>query len=132
MMLWQKPRRSSLFFLLAECTRDSDGPAPYSAVTRELPNNYPFIVTKQLIISAVSKWGPPADTLFLATSQALRARLTALIEEHFGHYTLLKQRVSYVGASRLFDTSAGSALGEGMFSSTKKSCTSNVISAVYG
>lgn len=60
-----------------------------------MPNNYPFIVTQQLIIGAVSKWGSPADTLFHATSQALRKRLSNLIDEHFGQFALLKQRIAY-------------------------------------
>ncbi|VDC05683.1 unnamed protein product [Peniophora sp. CBMAI 1063] len=56
-----------------------------AAVTRELPNNYPFVVTQQLIVNAVSKWGSPADTLFNATAQALRKRLSRISSIVFEH-----------------------------------------------
>ena len=66
------------------------------AVTRELPNNYPFIVQKEYILAFVKKWDDPAQTLFVATVRKLKKLTLHIVETHFGQYTHshLKQRVS--------------------------------------
>jgi len=66
------------------------------AVTRELPNNYPFIVQKGYILAFVEKWDDPAQTLFVATVGKLKELTLRIVETHFEQYTHnhLKQRVS--------------------------------------
>jgi hypothetical protein len=66
------------------------------AVTRELPNNYPFIVQKKYILAYVKKWDDPAQNLFVATVRTLKELTLHIVETHFGQYTHshLKQRVS--------------------------------------
>jgi len=66
------------------------------AVTRELPNNYPFIVQKGYIVAFVDQWGDPSQTLFLSTADKLKEMTLSIVDTHFGNYTHghLKQRVS--------------------------------------
>ena len=66
------------------------------AVTRELPNNYPFIVQKVYILAFVNKWGDPAHALFNTTADKLKELTLSVVNTHFEHYThgYLKQRVS--------------------------------------
>ncbi|KAI0262190.1 P-loop containing nucleoside triphosphate hydrolase protein [Gloeopeniophorella convolvens] len=73
------------------------------AVTRELPNNYPFIVQRQYIIDVVDKWDDPAQELFKSTVEKLKELLSRLVSKQFEHYTHggLKQRVSNVVAAHL-------------------------------
>lgn len=68
------------------------------AVSRELPNNFPFVVKKRLIISAVEGWGSPSKKLFEITKNELHRRIKEVVEDHFSQYThgRLKQRVMYV------------------------------------
>ncbi|KAI0302302.1 P-loop containing nucleoside triphosphate hydrolase protein [Multifurca ochricompacta] len=42
------------------------------AVTRELPNNYPFIVQKEYILEFVTQWDDPAQSLFGSTIEKLK------------------------------------------------------------
>ena len=66
------------------------------AVTRELPNNYPFIVQKGYIKSFVKKWNEPAHILFKIIAEKVKEATLSLVETHFGNYThsRFKQRVS--------------------------------------
>lgn len=64
------------------------------AVTRELPNNYPFIVQRGYIIDTVSKWYGPARTLFEFTVKELKKATSSVVDAHFARYGNLKQRVS--------------------------------------
>ncbi|KAF8504672.1 P-loop containing nucleoside triphosphate hydrolase protein [Russula emetica] len=66
-----------------------------SAVTRELPNNYPFIVKKHFISSIVKEWNPSSKKLFDFTRKELTRRVKEVIEDHFSQYTQghLKQRI---------------------------------------
>jgi hypothetical protein len=68
------------------------------AVTRELPNNFPFVVKKRFIGTVVEKWDSPAKTLFGVTKYELNKRIKEAIEDHFSQYTYggLKQRVMCV------------------------------------
>jgi hypothetical protein len=72
------------------------------AVTRELPNNIPFIVKKRFIGDIVGGWDSPSKKLFLSAVKELNKCIDKEIEDHFGQYTHghLKQRVLCVfGAS---------------------------------
>jgi hypothetical protein len=68
------------------------------AVTRELPNNYPYIVKKHFIGSIVKEWNSSSKKLFDSTKKELTRRVKEVIEDHFSQYTQghLKQRIMYV------------------------------------
>ena len=57
-----------------------------SAKTRELPDNYPFTVTKTLIKQAVEKWTDPSHELFEAEYAILAERVNSMIEEYFASF----------------------------------------------
>ena len=67
-----------------------------SAVTRELPNTYPFIVQKEYIKAFVEKWDDPAHTLFKTIDEKVKEASLHIVETCFGDYThsRFKQRVS--------------------------------------
>jgi hypothetical protein len=67
-----------------------------SAVTRELPNTYPYIVQKGYIEAFVGKWDEPAHTLFKTITERVKEATLRIVETHFGNYThsRFKQRVS--------------------------------------
>ncbi|KAI0250034.1 P-loop containing nucleoside triphosphate hydrolase protein [Lactifluus subvellereus] len=69
-----------------------------SAVTRELPNNFPFIVKKHYIGAVVKRWDSPSKQLFDCTKKELNKRIKAVIEDHFSNFTYghLKQRVIHI------------------------------------
>ena len=69
-----------------------------SAVTRELPDNYPFVVQKRAILQFVSLWRSPTLRLFESTQARVETLLLKLVsaDAHFGHYVKLKQLVAYV------------------------------------
>jgi hypothetical protein len=68
------------------------------AVTRELPNNFPFVVKKRYVGTVVKKWGTPSKKLFDITKLELQKRVKELIEDQFSQYAHggLKQRMMYV------------------------------------
>jgi hypothetical protein len=74
------------------------------AVTRELPNNTPFIVKKRFICDIVDGWYSPSKKLFRSAERELNKRVNKEIEDHFGQYTYghLKQRVVWVFLAPLF------------------------------
>ncbi|KAI0295255.1 P-loop containing nucleoside triphosphate hydrolase protein [Russula brevipes] len=67
------------------------------AVTRELPNNYPFVVQRRYIIDFVDHWDDPARMLFDFTVKKLKKMILRVVDSdnHFGRYahSNLKQRV---------------------------------------
>jgi hypothetical protein len=68
----------------------------FSAVTRELPKNYPYVVKKRFIQEIIGKWNSPAYVLYQATYQALRRCILAIVDEKFEQFGFLKQRVTSV------------------------------------
>ncbi|THH11229.1 hypothetical protein EW146_g8124 [Bondarzewia mesenterica] len=74
-----------------------------TAVTRELPNNIPFIVTKQIIASIVKQWMAPSRQLFEQTNKTLNNHIMRLVEEHFGQFAQggLKQCISGIVTKHL-------------------------------
>ena len=70
---------------------------PFSAVTRELPNNVPYIVKKQYIGTVVKQWKRPSRQLFDFARRELDKHVKSQINDHFSKYAYghLKQRVSY-------------------------------------
>ncbi|KAH8088967.1 P-loop containing nucleoside triphosphate hydrolase protein [Cristinia sonorae] len=57
-----------------------------SAITRELPDHYPFIICKEYILSLVSQWEVPARNLFDAIERVLLSHVKVIINEHFGKF----------------------------------------------
>ena len=68
---------------------------PSRAVTRELPNNYPFIVQREYITNRVYAWHEPAHILFNSIVEKLKEMTLCIVDTHFEHYAIggLKQRV---------------------------------------
>jgi hypothetical protein len=56
------------------------------ARTRELPDNYPFVVQQAYISSITAKWQDPALNLFDAVYRVLSDQVKQIIVEHFGHF----------------------------------------------
>ncbi|KAF9783798.1 P-loop containing nucleoside triphosphate hydrolase protein [Thelephora terrestris] len=56
------------------------------AKTRELPDNYPFIVTRKFIKEAIERWSDPSHDLFEAEYAILVERVNGMVEEHFASY----------------------------------------------
>lgn len=69
-----------------------------SAVTRELPDNYPFVVQKRAILQFVDLWRAPALRLFESTQARVETLLLRMVsaDAHFGHHSKLKQLVACV------------------------------------
>jgi hypothetical protein len=67
-----------------------------SAVTRELPNTYPFVVQKGYIKGFVGNWNEPAHALFKTIAEKVKEATLRIVETHFGNYmhSRFKQRVS--------------------------------------
>ncbi|KAH0828920.1 P-loop containing nucleoside triphosphate hydrolase protein [Lanmaoa asiatica] len=55
------------------------------ARTRELPDNYPFVVQRAYIKQVTDKWSGPAMVLFENVYTILRAEVAMLVEVHFEH-----------------------------------------------
>ncbi|KAI9441577.1 P-loop containing nucleoside triphosphate hydrolase protein [Lactarius indigo] len=73
------------------------------AVTRELPNNFPYIIIKEFIGTFVKRWDYPSRHLFDFTRKELTRRVQELVEEHFSQYTYghLKQGVRNIMLSHI-------------------------------
>lgn len=56
------------------------------ARTRELPDNYPFVVQQAYISSITAQWRDPALNLFDAVHRILTDQVKQIITEHFGHF----------------------------------------------
>jgi hypothetical protein len=72
-----------------------------SAVTRELPNHYPYAVIKRYICAFVRQWEDPSREFFDITRKELTSGIQLLVEKHFSQYTHghLKQGVRYASWS---------------------------------
>ena len=57
-----------------------------SAVTRELPDHYPFVVCKEYISATVREWVNPCDTLRSAIERTLLEHVNTIVERHFGKF----------------------------------------------
>ena len=66
------------------------------SVTRELSNNYPFIVQRGYIIDSVGQWDGPAKVLFDFTVGILKSIALRVVDDKFEHHAHggLKRRVS--------------------------------------
>ena len=64
----------------------SSAQVTYRAKTRELPDNYPFVVTRRLIKQAMEKWVDPSHELFEEEYAILAERVNAMVEERFAPF----------------------------------------------
>ena len=64
--------------------------------TRELPGHIPFVVTQDYIMSIISGWQGPAETLFREVHNILMKHVKLLIIQHFAQYPLLQSRITCV------------------------------------
>ncbi|KAI0250036.1 P-loop containing nucleoside triphosphate hydrolase protein [Lactifluus subvellereus] len=67
-----------------------------SAVTRELPNIFPYIIIKEFIGTFVKRWDHPSQQYFDFVRKELNRRIKLLVEDHFSQYThgRLKQAIT--------------------------------------
>lgn len=56
------------------------------AKTRELPDNYPFVVQRKFIEEAIKRWTDPSHELFEAEYAILAERVNGMVEDHFLSY----------------------------------------------
>ncbi|PCH35504.1 hypothetical protein WOLCODRAFT_145834 [Wolfiporia cocos MD-104 SS10] len=68
------------------------------AVTRELPDHYPFVVSKDYIVSITSQWHIPTRTLFDSVQKVLNTHVKQLVAQHFSKFSQggLQQTVTIV------------------------------------
>ena len=53
------------------------------SVTRELPNNYPFIVQRGYIIDSVGQWDGPVEVVFDFTIKTLKGIALRVVDDKF-------------------------------------------------
>ncbi|THH15705.1 hypothetical protein EUX98_g9424 [Antrodiella citrinella] len=58
----------------------------YGAITRELPDHYPFVICKEYILSLISQWEVPARNLFDAIEKILLGHVKVIVTEYFGKF----------------------------------------------
>ncbi|KAH9917091.1 P-loop containing nucleoside triphosphate hydrolase protein [Amylocystis lapponica] len=56
------------------------------AITRELPDHYPFVVSNDYIVTITSKWQTPTRNLFDAVERILTSYVKKIISRHFGKF----------------------------------------------
>ena len=54
-----------------------------SARTRELPDNYPFVVYSAFISEVIQRWSKPAEDLFQETHRIVSQYVAKLAVQHF-------------------------------------------------
>ncbi|KAI0705266.1 P-loop containing nucleoside triphosphate hydrolase protein [Cerioporus squamosus] len=64
------------------------------AITRELADHYPFVVIREYIVSIISGWQAPAETLFHEVLHVLVKHVKVLVAKHFSQYPLLQSRIT--------------------------------------
>ncbi|KAG8813760.1 hypothetical protein FRC17_001438, partial [Serendipita sp. 399] len=74
-------KNSSAFIFLDE-VKD----VALSAITRELPGNYPYAIKKRYIALFTANWLQPAQFFFGKVERQFSRRLKALVANHFGPY----------------------------------------------
>lgn len=80
-------------YVLSVLRKHSSFVTSLRAKTRELPDNYPFAVTKMFITDVIGGWDDPAYDLLDKCLKVLTTSVNKLVLEHFGKYPGLFQRV---------------------------------------
>ncbi|THG92532.1 hypothetical protein EW026_g8396 [Hermanssonia centrifuga] len=57
------------------------------AITRELPDHYPFVITKEYIEEVIAGWDVPARNLFDAMQRILSVQVKEIIVQHFSKFS---------------------------------------------
>ncbi|KAB5589117.1 Myxovirus resistance protein [Ceratobasidium theobromae] len=57
------------------------------ARTRELPGEFPFAVTEELVTQTLKSWREPVQEVFVRAERIFVQRLTSLVEHHFGKHS---------------------------------------------
>lgn len=71
-----------------------------SAISRELPNNVPFDVKRDLIRRSIMLWEHPCEVLFTRVQATLEAHFNDITRIHFADYPALLQAISAVLSER--------------------------------
>ncbi|KZV84495.1 P-loop containing nucleoside triphosphate hydrolase protein [Exidia glandulosa HHB12029] len=53
------------------------------SITRELPDNFPYVVTHEFITAIVKHWDQPAKALFIAVERKFSARVRVMMKDFF-------------------------------------------------
>lgn len=56
------------------------------ARTRELPDNYPFVVQKGYIADVTKEWRDPSLDLFDTVQRTLSGNVKKIVSQHFGKF----------------------------------------------
>lgn len=69
-----------------------------SAITRELPDHYPFTVSNDYIKSIIEEWSTPAQVLFDQIQHVLMNHVKKIVAVHFSKFAHgnLQHHVTYV------------------------------------
>jgi hypothetical protein len=59
----------------------------FSAITRELPYNYPYAVKKYFVARFTREWPVPANQLFAKTEREFTRELRDLVKRHFAEFS---------------------------------------------
>ena len=57
-----------------------------SAITRELPDHYPFVVSNEYIKAVIEEWDAPARTLFDQVQHILMTHVKQIVATHFSKF----------------------------------------------
>ncbi|GAB1525582.1 hypothetical protein RhiTH_008745 [Rhizoctonia solani] len=79
---WPSKSEKGLTYWLNDVVELAEG-----ARTRELPGEFPFAVTEELVMRTLHLWRQPVKDVFGRAERIFVRRLTALVEAHFGQYT---------------------------------------------
>lgn len=69
------------------------------AITRELPDNIPFVVTEMFIHQVVARWETPAMQLFDYVEEILNKKIADFVHAECNQYPHLEFTISYVSIS---------------------------------
>jgi hypothetical protein len=59
----------------------------FSAITRELPHNYPYAVKKYFVARFTREWPMPANQLFEKMEREFTRELRDLVKRHFAEFS---------------------------------------------
>ncbi|CAE7101688.1 unnamed protein product [Rhizoctonia solani] len=79
---WPSRSEKGLTYWLEDVVELAEG-----ARTRELPGEFPFAVTEELVTRTLELWRQPVRDIFGRAERVFVQRLTTLVETHFGQYT---------------------------------------------
>ncbi|KAH9917092.1 P-loop containing nucleoside triphosphate hydrolase protein [Amylocystis lapponica] len=75
------------------------------AITRELPNNYPFVVTELYVGQIIKHWKVPALELFEVVQETLLQKIKEFVRVYFQQYPELERKVAVIVSEHIFSRS---------------------------